>query len=82
MLLFSEQEQVVKRLAGEISKYKKDLKLMKDESDKTKDKKNKTTQVYETSFEERRRSISSEKQVISFLSRYHCYILSGYTPVF
>ena len=45
MYLTSEQEQLVERLAGEISKHKKELKLMKNERKRTKESENKTTQA-------------------------------------
>ena len=54
-LYFSGQEKLVERLAGEISKYKKELKIMKNEKKKRKENENKTTQVDEASFGERRR---------------------------
>ena len=52
---FSEQEKLVERLAGEISKYKKELKVMKKEKKERKENENKTTQVDEASLGERRR---------------------------
>jgi hypothetical protein len=53
----------VERLAGEISKYKKELKVMKNERKKRKENENKKTQVDATSFEERRKPVHSDKQV-------------------
>ena len=54
-LYFSEQKKLVERLAGEISKYKKELKVMKNEKRKRKENENKITQVDEASFGEGRR---------------------------
>ena len=54
-LYFSEQEKLVERLAGEISKYKKELQVMKNEKKKRKENEDKITQVDEASFAERRR---------------------------
>ncbi|CAB3985906.1 Hypothetical predicted protein [Paramuricea clavata] len=63
----SEQEQLVERLAGEISKYKKELKVMKNERKKRKENENKKTQVDATLFEERRKPTYSDKQgVLAF----------------
>ena len=53
----------MERLAGEISKYKKELKVMKNERKKRKENENKKTQVDATSFEERRKPVHSDKQV-------------------
>lgn len=59
VLYFSEQEQLVERLAGEISKHKKELKLMKNEKKRSKQSENKTTQADE----ERTKLIHTDRQV-------------------
>ena len=58
-----EQEQLVERLAGEISKYKKELKIMKNEKKKRKENVDKSTQVDDKSFVKRRRNVQLDKQV-------------------
>ncbi len=57
-LYFSEQEKLVERLAGEISKYKKELKVMKNETKKRKENENKITQVT-------KRHLQNEEELIN-----------------
>ena len=52
---------LVERLAGEISKYKKEIKMMKNERKKRKKFENKGTQV---DWDERTKSVHSDKQVL------------------
>ena len=59
----SEQEQLVEHLAGEISKYKKELKIMKNEKKKRKEIVDKTTQVDDALFVKRKTNVHSDKQV-------------------
>ena len=62
----------MERLAGEISKYKKELKLMKNEKKKSKESENKTTQadVERAKLIHTDRQVNKASKVVKFMGQF------------